>query len=121
MIKILAVILAVATLPALPLSAVAATQFADSSASSLCGEAGAEGYKRPGGFCEQLDDLKSLVDDVDDDACATVGDAGFRYDEIQGRLLVAMPIDPCCNFAEIVPADHLPPEGILVATSGCPI
>ena len=115
MIRILAVILAAATLPALPLSAVAATQFADSSLSPLCSDAGAEVYKRPGGFCEQLDDMNSLVHDVEDDACATVADAGFRYDEIQGRLQVAVAIDPCCDFEAMIPADHLPPVGILVA------
>ncbi len=121
MIRILAVILAAATLPALPLSAVAATQVADSSLSPLCGEAGAEVYKRPGGFCDQLDDLNSLVHEVEDDACATIADAGFRYDEIQGWLQVAGAIDPCCHIEAMIAVDHLPPEGILVATSGCPV
>lgn len=121
MTRILAIIVATAMLSALPVSALATTQVADSSTSAFCGPDGAESYKRPGGFCEQLDDNNSLVFDEGDDACALVGDAGFRYDEIQGRLLVAMPANPCCKQWGMIPDDQLPPEGILVANSGCPV
>jgi len=50
--KILAVALLLATSAAFP---VATPVFADSSTDPLCGPTAPEGYKRPGGYCEQLD------------------------------------------------------------------
>ncbi|OEO32444.1 hypothetical protein VW23_011520 [Devosia insulae DS-56] len=50
--KILAIALLLATSAAFP---VATPVLADSSASALCGPGAPEGYKRPGGYCEQLD------------------------------------------------------------------
>ena len=113
MTKTFAALLAFAMLTALP--AAAATQVANSSNSAHCSEQAAEGYKRPGGYCEQIDDLNSLVP-ASDGACATVADAGFRYDEIEGRMLVAIPMDPCCRHdVGSLTGGDLPPVGILVA------
>ena len=55
------IILAAALLSALPASGFAATQIANSATSKLCDPDAPEGYKRPGGYCEQIDDLKSLA------------------------------------------------------------
>lgn len=50
--KILAVALLLATSAAFP---VATPVLADSSTNPLCGPDAPEAYKRPGGYCEQLD------------------------------------------------------------------
>lgn len=50
--KILAIALLLATSAAFP---VATPVLADSSTNPLCGPDAPEGYKRPGGYCEQLD------------------------------------------------------------------
>ena len=53
------------TIIALALSTVvlgAAPAFADTGSSALCGPNGPEGYKRPGGYCEQLGKNSSLVE-----------------------------------------------------------
>jgi len=114
---ILPILIAAAMLPALPLSAMAATQVANSGASQFCGADAAEGYKRPGGFCDQLDDMNSLAPTSDDDGCKKVSDAGYRFDGQSGRLLVAEPMyDPCCpHYGMLTPGQVLPAEGLLVA------
>ena len=62
--KILAVVAALAMLPALP-AAAATTQIANSSSSAFCSEAAAEGYKRPGGYCDQIGSTNSLIESQD--------------------------------------------------------
>ncbi|MDB5541299.1 MAG: hypothetical protein JWQ89_3026 [Devosia sp.] len=61
--KILAVTLFLASAAAFP---VATPVFADSSTNPLCGPDAPEGYKRPGGYCEQIDNKNSLVEDDSD-------------------------------------------------------
>lgn len=114
MTRVLTILLSAALLPILSFPAAAATQIANSETSAFCGPEGAEGYKRPGGFCEQIDDNNSLMPGKDGDGCETVADAGFRFDEVTGRLLVSE-IDPCCNYGELT-LDELPLNGILVAS-----
>jgi hypothetical protein len=62
--NILAIALLVASAAAFP---VATPVFADSSTNALCGPGAPEGYKRPGGYCEQLDNKGSLVEQDDCD------------------------------------------------------
>lgn len=109
-------ILAAALFSALPASGFAATQIANSDTSKLCAPDAPESYKRPGGYCDQIDDLKSLAPTGDGDSCGKIADAGFRFDEIQGRLRVAMPIDPCCVVGFNM-QQQLPVDGILVASA----
>jgi hypothetical protein len=59
---ILAAVLALAA----PLGGVAPA-FADSSTDRLCGPDAPDGYKRPGGYCDQIDNKGSLVEDKDCD------------------------------------------------------
>jgi len=60
--KILAVALLIASVGAIPSVTPA---FADSSNDPLCGPDAPEGYKRPGGYCEQIDNKGSLVEQND--------------------------------------------------------
>lgn len=117
--KFLPFVLAAALLSALPASGFAATQIANSATSKFCSADAPDSYKRPGGYCDQIDDTNSLFT-PNEAACGSVADAGFRYDDIQGRLLVAepMPIDPCCRFGFNM-TEQLPVNGTLVA-SLCP-
>lgn len=62
--KIFAITLLIASAAALP---VATPAFADSSTNALCGPDAPEGYKRPGGYCEQLDNKGSLIEQPDCD------------------------------------------------------
>lgn len=119
MTKTLAALLALAMLSAVP--AAAATQVANSSTSPLCTPEAPESYKRAGGYCDEIDNLKSLIPTRTEEACGSVADAGFRFDEIEGRLLVAEPIDPCCKFGSLdgIDSTNLPLAGIKVA-SACP-
>jgi hypothetical protein len=57
--KFLAVALLIASAGAIPTVTPA---FADSSNDRLCGPDAPEGYKRPGGYCEQIDKKGSLMD-----------------------------------------------------------
>ncbi len=116
MTKTIAAILAFAMLTAMP--AAAATQVANSSTSPLCTEQAPDAYKRPGGYCDQIDDLNSLAP-KGGDSCGFVADAGLRFDEIEGRMLVAVPINPCCNLLGSLTGADLPPAAILVADTSC--
>src|SRR5688500_3550655 len=62
--KIFAVALLIASTAAFP---VATPVFAGSSNDALCGPDAPEGYKRPGGYCEQIDNKNSLFDTDDED------------------------------------------------------
>jgi len=62
--NILAITLLIASAAAFP---VATPAFAGSSTNALCGPDAPEGYKRPGGYCEQLDSNGSLVEQDDCD------------------------------------------------------
>lgn len=62
--KIFAVALLLATSAAFP---VATPVLADSSTNPLCGPDAPDGYKRPGGFCEQLDGGSLVQSDQDCD------------------------------------------------------
>ena len=96
---------------ATPLSASAVVQIAGSSNTELCGPDAPEGYKRPGGFCEQLDDWKSLAP-VPGDCTAGFADAAF---DKAGRILIAGEVDPCCYYTVSLDPQELPAEGVLVA------
>lgn len=61
--KILAVALLIASAAAFP---VATPVLADSSTDPLCQPDAPEGYKRPGGYCEQLDGGSLFKSDQDD-------------------------------------------------------
>ncbi len=54
-------IIALTFLAAAALATPAAPAFANSSVDRLCGPDAPEGYKRPGGYCEQIDSTSSLV------------------------------------------------------------
>ena len=62
--KIIAIAVLLASAAACP---VATPAFADSSANALCGPDAPDGYKRPGGYCEQLDNKGSLIEQLDCD------------------------------------------------------
>jgi len=112
--KFLPFVIATALLAALPSSGFAAAHVANAATSKLCGPDAPESYKRPGGYCDQLDDLGSLAPKGEGSHCAKFADAGFRFDEIQGRLLMATPpMDPCC--AGFIMQMQLPVAGILLA------
>ncbi|MBK8085469.1 MAG: hypothetical protein IPK28_17475 [Devosia sp.] len=115
--RLLAYAIAATLVAAIPLSASGAVRIAGSDNTQLCGPDAPEGYKRPGGFCEQLDDWKSLVPTQEGCTPILVGDAAF---DRSGRILVAIPIDPCCLIATSLDLPHLPPEGVLVAVSCLP-
>lgn len=55
-------IIALTFLAASALAMPAAPAFANSSVDRLCGPDAPEGYKRPGGYCEQIDSTSSLVE-----------------------------------------------------------
>ncbi|MBN9307708.1 hypothetical protein [Devosia sp.] len=57
--KFLAVTLLLASAAAFP---AATPALADSSTNPLCGPDAPEGYKRPGGYCEQIDNKGSLIE-----------------------------------------------------------
>jgi len=57
--KILAVALLIASVGAMPTVTPA---FADSSNDHLCGPDAPEGYKRPGGYCDQIDNKGSMME-----------------------------------------------------------
>jgi hypothetical protein len=118
MTKILPVLIAVALLPSLQLPAFAGTQLANSGLSPYCGPDGAANYKAPGGFCDQLDDLNTLMPKGDGDPCGIVAETRITFDSKSGRLLVAVPYNPCCNYGSLTNGD-LPVDGILVATAPC--
>jgi hypothetical protein len=61
--NILAVALLLASAAAFP---VATPALADSSTNSLCQPDAPEGYKRPGGYCEQLDQGSIVKSDKED-------------------------------------------------------
>jgi hypothetical protein len=60
--KIIAIAMLLASAAAFP---VATPAFADSSSNALCGPDGPDGYKRPGGYCEQIDNKGSLNEQPD--------------------------------------------------------
>ena len=60
--KLMNKIIALAFLAASALAIPAAPVLANSAIDSYCGPDAPEGYKRPGGYCEQIDDTNSLVD-----------------------------------------------------------
>ncbi len=60
--KIIAITLLLASVAAFP---AAAPALADSSSDRLCGPDAPEGYKRPGGYCDQIDSKGSLVEQKD--------------------------------------------------------
>jgi len=112
-------IIAAALLSALPATGFAATHIANSATSKFCAPDAPESYKRPGGYCDQIDSVDSLVPQGSGTACGNVADAGFRFDEIQGLLVATAPINPCCNFGFNM-EQQLPVDGILVADNSCP-
>ncbi len=116
MTKFLPFVLAAALVAVLPSSGFAATHLANSGASKFCSADAPESYKRPGGFCDQLDGWKSL--NQHETNCGHFADAGFRYDEIEGRMVVAAKYSPCCNQVGMLNLP-LPPERILVAIPSC--
>ncbi len=116
--RLLAYAVAATLFAAAPFSASGAVRMAGSDTTPLCGPDAPEGYKRPGGFCEQLDDWKSLIPTQEGCTVVLVGDAAF---DRNGRTLVAAPIyDPCCVILSSLDLPHLPPEGLLVAVSCLP-
>ncbi|MDC9825131.1 hypothetical protein PRN20_15475 [Devosia sp. ZB163] len=117
MTKILPVLIALALLPSLQLPALAGTQLANSGLSPYCGPDGAANYKAPGGFCDQLDDLNTLMPKGDGEVCGNVAETRITFDDKSGRLLVAVPdYDPCCHVTWLNNVD-LPVEAIRVATA----
>jgi len=60
--KIIAIALLLATSAAFP---IVTPVLADSSSSALCGPDAPEGYKRPGGYCEELDQGSLMKSDDD--------------------------------------------------------
>lgn len=62
----------------------ASVALADSSTDPLCGPGAPEGYKRPGGYCEQIDSKSSLTEKKD--CVIPVADATIAFGD---RILVA--------------------------------
>jgi hypothetical protein len=116
--KFVPFIVAAVLLSALPATGFAAAHIASSDTSKVCAPDAPESYKRPGGYCDQLDDLNSLLPTGPETVCPTVADAGFRFDEIQGRVLQVGMINPCCRYGFNL-EQQLPVDGILVANA-CP-
>ena len=81
--KILAITLLIASTAAFP---AATPAFADSSTNALCGPDAPEGYKRPGGYCEQLDNKGSLIEQPDCDYVPLKAIAALKAGEV---ILVA--------------------------------
>jgi hypothetical protein len=104
--------------------AYAGTQLANAANSAFCNdEAARVAYMRKGGFCDQLNDMNSLVKDDGDDGCSITVTMNGSFET--PRLLVAGPgpIDPCdpCNYGFI--NDLLPPgaiDRVHVAAAPCP-
>lgn len=114
--RLLVYAVAATLVAAAPFSASGAVRMANPDNTPLCGPDAPEGYKRPGGFCEQLEDWKSLFP-TQEGCTVLVGDAAF---DNKGRILIARPIyDPCCLIATSLDLP-LPPEGLLVAVSCLP-
>lgn len=120
--KLIAYSLAVAMLAATPLHASAAVESASSSRTELCSPGGPEGYQRPGGFCDRLDNPNSLSSPITSAGCPNlIADAGYRYDSQLGTLVLNLAAADPCNKVECVTLNlkHLPGEGILVAGAPC--
>ena len=81
--KFIAITLLLASAAAFP---VAAPAFADSTNDALCGPDGPEGYKRPGGYCEQINSKGSLVEQEDCDDYYLPSLAALKQGEV---ILVA--------------------------------
>lgn len=87
--------------------AYAGTQLANAANSAFCNdEAARASYMRKGGFCDQLDDMNSLVKDDGDDGCKVT----MNVPSAASRLLLAAmydPCDPCYDYGLV--NDLLPP------------
>ena len=92
--KIIAITALLASVAAFP---VATPALANSSVDPLCGPDAPEGYKRPGGYCEQIDNNGSLLDSKECDYDYILKLA-FTLDTAQS-LLVA-----CYEVEAVAPA-----------------
>lgn len=97
MTRTIAALFAIAVLTAVP--ATASTEIANSGISPLCTEQGPESYKRPGGYCDQLDDTKSLAPSGERVPCRYYADAGIRFDD-EGSIMV-VGVNPCCGYGSL--------------------
>ena len=95
---------------ALPAAAVAATRVA-----LACPADAPEGWKRPGGYCEQRNTLDTLGTEKGNGvSCRRMVDVGsYLQGPLGDRLLMATEIyDPCCNYGAAAPSAYLP-DGLL--------
>ena len=108
---------------ALPAAAVAATRVA-----LACPADAPEGWKRPGGYCEQRNTLDTIGTEKGNGvSCRMDADIGDMAPLQRGGkvLLLAMPYNPCCDTSmSVLPSDL--PDGLLMrsdaidAASLCP-
>jgi hypothetical protein len=71
------------------------TAFADSSTDRLCGPDAPEGYKRPGGYCDQIDSKGSLMDHK----------TGCDYQMVEALLTSLAPGERLLVADDCLPAD----------------
>jgi hypothetical protein len=67
----------------------ASVAIADSSTDALCGPDAPEGYKRPGGYCDQIDSKGSLFDHQDEECDYRILKLALATLKPGERLLVA--------------------------------
>lgn len=91
--KIIALALVATSLVAFP---VATPSFAlDTSNNSLCGPDAPEGYKRPGGYCESIEENKSLFES--DDGCEAFVPTSF----VLGRSAKPVLVAEYCDYPDV--------------------
>lgn len=79
-----------------------------------------DSWKRPGGYCEQIESLKSIAPNGSGTTPLCQMDAMAAPMMVNGRVLVAL-INPCCNVGSIGPSTFdLLPEGVLSRTDESP-
>jgi hypothetical protein len=86
---------------------------ASSEVAIACPADAPEAWKRPGGYCEQIQNLNSIAPYGTGEGCKVVS-MGIAPQMIEGRVQVATLIDPCCNYGSLdsVVFEDLP-QGIL--------
>ena len=110
-----------AALTAATLFAPVATPVLASAKVAIACPAGAqESFKRAGGYCEQVESLKSIAPNGSGTTPPCQWDAMATPMMVNGRLLVAE-MDPCCNVGSVGPSTFdLLPEGVLSRTDESP-
>ena len=92
--------------------------FASADMALVCPPDAPEGWKRPGGYCEQRNTLDTIGTEKGNgvSACHGYADIGEMIMPPKGKaILVAIPYNPCCDTSMAAPLPQLP-DGMLLRT-----